>query len=73
VYPSCSVRLLRNPARTVILWTVLCAVAASYVVNRAVELEFWPGVGAWVAYGFAPILIIWVLATLLIIWLWRRH
>jgi len=66
-------QLLRNPARTVILWSVLCVVAGTFLVNRATEMEFWPGWGAWVAYGFGPLAAVWVLGGLLIIWLWRRR
>jgi len=66
-------RFLHNPARTVILWTMLCAVPAYVVVNRAVDLEFWPGWGAWVVYGLGPIVVVWLLVTLLIIWLSQRR
>jgi hypothetical protein len=66
-------RFLRNPARTVILWSALCVVAASFMVDRATGTDFWPGVGAWIAYGFVPLVVGWVLGGVLIIWLWRHR
>jgi hypothetical protein len=66
-------RLLRNPARTVILWSVLCGVAASFLADRATRVDFWPGWGAWIAYGFGPLVVVWVLGGLVIIWLWRHR
>ena len=66
-------RFLRNPARTVILWTVLCAIPAYFVVNWAIERQFWPAWEAWIVYGLGPIVVVWMLVALLIIWLYRHR
>ena len=77
-------RLLTNPGRTVLLWSVLCAAPAVWIIAGAYASSGQPpflcqpectwGDVAWVAA--VPIVIaiavIWWLGTLAIRWFWRQ-
>jgi hypothetical protein len=76
--------LLRNPTRTVLVWTVLCAVPAVWIFIAAYTASgqlpvlcqpaCTPGDIAWIVA--VPIILIialvWLLGTMAIRWLWER-